>query len=334
MAVRAAAAMEFPRSLPAGYEPIGTEPAFDSARHLSLEMPDRIIRLAELGYGTADIAACPTDLAITGPFRLLSEEGVAALYEVSKQLERNAISCDRIERMVRGGVYRSRFLRDLCLAPELTAFLSALCGTPVAPHTLPHQLGHLNFQPREVGRNVDRWHHDTLGLDFVLPVTDPTKLRGGEFQYFHGTVQEAAALKQIGTEIPAERAVSVAFPGPGYAVLQQGNMVVHRAKALETPSERITMVNGYVFLDVDYADPTDFGQLRLVDPADAINTEWTRHKAWLAREKLARLVEELPFTADRDVLIAALRRSVADVQAAIEDLQADRLTEMRDYGDS
>lgn len=100
-----------------------------------------------------------------------------------KQLEPLCRSNQRIERNLRGAVYCSKFLRDLCVNPELTNFVSEICGIDLLPHTMPQQLGHTNFNPLEVGKHVDKWHVDTLRFDFVMFVTNPNDVAGGEFQY-------------------------------------------------------------------------------------------------------------------------------------------------------
>ena len=75
--------------------------------------------------------------------------------------------------MVRGGAYQSRFLRDLCLSPDVAEWISEICGAAMVPHSIPHQLGHLNYNPLKLGENVDKWHVDTLRVDYVMFVTDP-----------------------------------------------------------------------------------------------------------------------------------------------------------------
>jgi len=324
--------LPFPSNLPGGMEPLEGEPAFDPARHLALTQPEQILSLADLGYSEEEIAACPTSLGVTSAFRLLTPEGVAALEEVCRLLEPHTVSCGRIERMMRGGCYRSKFMRDLCLSEDVNEFLAQLCGTDVIPHTMPHQLGHLNFQPRDLSRHVDLWHHDTLGLDYVMMVTDPSEMKGGEFQYFLGTKQQAADFKARGEALPEERTVSARFPAAGYAVVQQGNMVVHRARRLEEYADRITMVNGYVFDAADLADPTDYYQLRTVDPQNAVHTEWLRHQAWRLRSKLDRLIEEAPFTEDCDALSRLMRESLEPAETLLADLANREEEELRHYG--
>ncbi len=323
----------FPRELPQGYSYLDEAVTFDVDRHLQLEQPDQIYKLADFGYGESEIAQCPTDFAVSSPVRLLSDEGVAALLAVARSLRQYAVGCERIQNMVRGGVYQSRFLRDLCLCPEVTQFLKGIFGTELAPHTMPLHLGHLNFAPDDLDKAVDKWHHDTLGLDYVMLVSDPRQLDGGEFQYFLGSKYEAAELAAAGKSIPADRVVSPEFPGPGYISPLHGNMVVHRAAKLNAVGERITMVNGYVPLDSSLPDPCRFFDLKQVDPHHVLFSEWARHKAWLAQGKLNRLIDDIPFTEDRASLVLSLKSAVVDVEAAIADLSDDSDGKMIHYGD-
>jgi hypothetical protein len=296
-------------------------------------MPEHVVRLGELGYTAEDIAACPSDLAITGPFRILSDEGAAALLVVARRLEAFVVpGAGRIARLMRGGAYRSRFLRELCRCPVVTEHLSAIAGIALAPHTIPMHLGHMNFAPPDLSQAVDKWHHDTLGFDYVMMVSDPSQLDGGEFQYFTGTRQEADALAAEGRTPPQSRVVSPRFPGPGWAVLQQGNMVVHRGARLNRPAERITMVNPYIPRDTAWPDCCTVEPLKRVDPQNVVFTEWARHKAWLTRGRLDRLIAELPFTDDRAAIVAALKAAVADIDAAIRDIESDKPLGRWHYG--
>ena len=271
---------------PTGFDALDSEPVFEASKHLQLEQPTDVYGLDDLNYDAETIAQAPAKFAATSVFRVLSDEGAALLYETVKRLEPFATSNARIERCVRGGVYRSRFLRDLCLSPDITDFLSDIAGLDLMPHTIPHQLGHLNYNPQEIGKNVDKWHVDTLRFDYVMFVTDPTKNEGGQFQYFKGTKEEMAQLKASGQLIPEDKIISPDMPGPGYAVLQQGNLVVHQAKGLTAPGERVTMVNGYVPRDPNFPDYSRYDQLANVDPAHVVTSEYSRHAALQAQRLL------------------------------------------------
>ena len=303
--------------MPKGFAWLEKEPEFNPARHLALEAPELVESLSDFGYSAEEIAECPSDFAVSSIFRVLSDEGAACLLDVCQQLSAFTTSNARISRNTRGGVYRSKFLRDLCLSEDVTEFMSQIAGIALLPHSIRHQLGHLNYNPFEVGQNVDKWHVDTLRYDYVMFVTDPTEVVGGEFQYFKGTKHEMAALKEAGQEVPESRIISPAMPGPGYAIMQQGNMVVHQAKGLREAGERITMVNGYVAADARIDDFTRYDQLKLVDPSDVVTSEFAQHHALLAQ----RLVTQAGFVDDKATHIQNLRKAAQRLLAVADEIE-------------
>ena len=325
--------LPFPENHPEGFPMLEEEPVFDAAKHLQIEMPHTVISLKEFGYSDEEIAKCPCDFGITNVFRILSDEGAECMLQVARMLEQYTTSNARISRNVRGGVYQSRFLRDLCQSEELTQAISEICGTDLLPHTIPHQLGHLNYNPKEVGENVDKWHYDTLRIDFVMFVTDPNSVEGGEFEYYLGTKEEVADLKKAGKSLDPDKIRAPALPGPGYAVLQQGNMVVHRAKGLTKEGERITMVNGYVPRDVSFPDYTRFDQLFLVDPEHMAASEYSRHVAWMGRELLAAELKGFEFSEDRDKMAENFEKVAQMMTTAAEQLRKAGEAKIEHFGD-
>jgi len=315
--------VEFPTSRPSGYEWLPDEEAFDPAVHLELGEPEFSHTLADFGYSPADSEGLATDLAATGPFRILSDRGAAVLLESARRLRVfTRPASTRVENAVRGGCYRSRFLRDLCLSPEVTEAMSRIYGAPVAPHAMPVHLGHMNFEPTHLVDAVDKWHHDTIPLDYVMMVSDPRRLSGGHFEYFVGTKAEAAELAARGERPPADRVVRCEFPGPGWAVALHGNMVVHRGAPLDEPGERITMVNAYESLDVGHDLQCRTRDLIAVDDHEVLYAEWVRHVAWRARHRLAVVERDAPFGLDADAAVEMLERAVEDVRSAIDDMRA------------
>jgi len=316
-------AVGFPDLQPKGYEWFDDEPRFDPGVHLALEMPAEIFSLDVLGYDEQEIASKATAVALTSPFRILSDEGADTLRSVSYRLESFVKPAgDRIERMVRGGCYRSRWLRDLAISPEVTEHMSAIYGVEVAPHPMPLHLGHLNYPPSRLEEAVDKWHHDTLPLDYVMMVHDPASLEGGRFEYFLGTKHEAAELAANGQTPPRDRVVSPDFDGPGYAIALHGDMVVHRAAPLDAPGERITMVNGYVAMDTSVDAQSRCADLTVVDDHEALYAEWAKFAAWRAAGRLETLIAELEPTSDAELVAASLEEAVFDVRLAIEEMRS------------
>lgn len=324
----------FPNARPPGYEPLGQEPIFDPSRHLALERPSKIMTLKDFGYDDETIAACPSELVMTSPFRIMSAEGVALLHEVALALKAqrfttNRTGANRLKFNIRGAGYRSKFVRDFVTCTLVEEFLSALAGTPLISHSMPSVQAAINYAPDDVGKTIDFWHVDSVGFVFVMMVTDPKSFEGGEFQYFLGTKPEAAGLLETTAEqltdgfgdcLPAERVDTVAFPAAGYAFFMQGHMLLHRATRLLKAAERITFVPSYVSRDLRRRDPTNTTSMRLwSDPG--MWTELARHKAWISRSKLDGIIADLPFTSDRAAICRALRAAVADVEKLVHDLE-------------
>ena len=100
-------------NVPDGFELIDDKASFDPKKHLQLEKPSEIYSLKDLGYSEEIINDSPVDFAATSVFRILSDEGSEILLDITRKLEKFTTSSQRIARNVRGGVYRSKFLRDL-----------------------------------------------------------------------------------------------------------------------------------------------------------------------------------------------------------------------------
>lgn len=319
----------FPHQIPSGYAALDEEPRFDPGRHFAFTPPERTWTLADFGYDEGTIAASPSPVAVAGPFRVLSEEGAETARAIARRLKELSRQSDRTASYLTGGVYRSRFLRDLFTSPELAAFLSSVAGTALAPHSMPSQQLYVNYAPEDIARHVDTWHTDSIGFDIVLMVTDPGTIKGGLFQFFRGTREEAARLlaasvggliKGSSVELPSDRIESMPFPGPGYALFQQGNLVLHRATRLLERGERVTMVPGFVARDTRFADPTNVGSIvNWGEPG--IPAELVRHKAWFAQGRLKRIMSELPMDATPREAATALRHAIADASALADLLE-------------
>lgn len=326
-------AVPFPTDHPPGYEWLRDEPAFDPAAHLQLEAPTDIVYLRDLGYSDAEIATKATPVAASSPFRMLSDEGAAVMLDVARELRTYARRAgERIENTVRGGCYRSRWLRDLCVSQDVNAHLETIYEIEIAPHPMALHLGHLNFEPARIEDAIDKWHHDTLPLDYVMMVTDPATVDGGRFEYFVGTKAEAAELASRGLTPPSERRVAPDFPGPGYAIALHGDMVVHRAGPLFSSGERISMVNGYVALDTTIDEQARNADLIEVDDPAVLYTEWAKMVAWRSGDRLASLVDELDFGADPSDVADRLEAAIADASRAVEEMRNGSVNQILHYG--
>ncbi len=324
----------FPSDTPASIARFLEGPTFDPKRHLALETPRHVQTLQDFGYDEETRARSPSPVAITAPFRVLSEEGVAVLQEILRTLAPDAdrAAGRRLSVFLRRSVQRSAFVRAMASDPDLLRHLSAIAGTPLCPHSIPPMQAFVNFAPEERARSVDSWHVDSIGFDAVMMVSDPATLEGGRFEYFRGTRRELAALLGLeeerelvlgfDTSLPPDRVEQVTFPGAGYAVFMQGDLVFHRAAPLAAPSERITLVAGFLARALGYPDRTNTAHMQHWREADIL-TDAARHAAWLAREKLSRLLEELAYSSGdpRLRLAEALETAVADANRVAEEMR-------------
>ena len=303
---------------PPGYEPLTRDVAWDPARHLAVAAPERVTLLDEWGPDAAGPTAV-SPVAITTPFRLLSDEGVAVLQAICAELEQFAVGDERIAKKVRGSVYRSEFLRGMYGDPTVLAFLRELARATLELHPISHHAIHINYAPDELSRNVDQWHRDAISFDYVLMVSNPRPMRGGRFEYFLGPVEEGRELLESGAGLPAERVVSPDFPGPGWAVLQQGHRVLHRAARLEERYPRVTIVASYWTADAERDDPADLQTILRVDGRDVALVEWSRFQARVAAHRLEHFAAtKTDFAHSPDELQRELRAIAARLEEAAD----------------
>jgi hypothetical protein len=301
---------------PPGYETVQADVGWDE-RYLRLEAPARVWALDELGQAVAGPNAL-SPLAITSPFRVLSDEGVEVLRAIAEELRSLASGSERIPKRIRGVLYRSAFVRGLYADRTFLEFLRGLAQAPLEPHPATHHALQFNFAPEDLSKNVDQWHRDVVSFDFVLMVSDPRPMKGGRFEYFAGPVEEGRELLANGSGLPEERVVKVEFPGAGWAVLQQGHRVLHRAARLEEHYPRITMVCSYYTPHPTLEDPTELATLRKVDGREIALVEWSRYAAVVAARRLERFAEtKTDFRRPLEDVQKALRESIAGVEEAV-----------------
>ena len=327
--------LHFPCEKPPPYIRLQDEPVFSPREHLALEKPNSVVTLADLGYDQNTIERSPSPLAITAPFRIFSEQGLLVMQELVAQMKANrneaaATGQNRLGSYIRGAGYRSQFVRDFCECAELSEFLSTLVGTPVARHSVPAVACGINYAPEDITRAVDTWHVDSVAFDMVILLTSPTTFRGGEFQYFMGTKSEGEALLggkgEVGTQsdLPAERIATAVFPEAGCGFLQQGNLVFHRACRLLEKADRVTMIPSFVTLTTEKTDGTNVAAMsRWEDPG--ILTELARHEAWLAREHLRLLLDDLPLTATPEQIADTVESAVGGLNRYAANLRGNTL---------
>lgn len=159
---------------------------FDPARHLQLEPPQSIkdlcFRDVVFPFQGGE-QSVKRNLAYTRPFRVLSDEGVAAARRALDQHEPvlgkgNA----RAPRFVRGLGYVSHWHRGLAYSPQLLTMLNQLSRDAVAPQTMTMNISHTNVGRAGTGKAVDKWHVDSVDYVLIIILSDLTDMKGGELR--------------------------------------------------------------------------------------------------------------------------------------------------------
>ena len=155
--------LPFPLGRPSPYLALVDEPIFDPRKHLALEQPDHRATLQELGYSEDEANGCASPFAYSSAFRILSQEGVAAMRHVCDQIYDNrnesaGTGANRLGSYARGAGYRSRFIKDFCESADLTDHLSSIAGVTLRRHSVPAVACGINYAPEDISRAVDTWH--------------------------------------------------------------------------------------------------------------------------------------------------------------------------------
>ena len=317
--------LPFPNERPSSYVKYSGEPEFSAARHLELGQPESLISLTDLGYSDSDIQNCPSKFGVSSAFKILSDEGLAIMREICLKMYDNrnvsvGTGINRLGSYCRGAGYRSSFIRDFCDSPELAEHVSKLAGIALARHSVPAVACGVNYAPKDIRNAVDTWHTDSVAFDIVMMLSDPAKIKGGEFQYFQGTKEEGQEIlgilgeEGVDAELPDERVITIPFPAAGYGFLQQGNMIFHRACRLLEKAERMTMIPSFVVTPNTANDATNSVNMAGWDDP-CITAELTRHEAWRAAARLNDLVSSLSLHDPDTKLVQDIDKALAPLLA-------------------
>jgi len=324
--------LPFPNTHPSTYLPLSKEPVFDASKHLALEMPSHCMSLADLGYSPEEINRCASPFAYSDAFRILSNEGVAAMEVVCQEIYGNrnesaGTGANRLGSYARGAGYRSRFIRDFCDSQAVAEHLSKIAGVTLGRHSVPAVACGINYAPDDINRAVDTWHVDSVNFDVVMMVTDPRDLKGGEFQVFKGTRQEGQELLGIiGEEggdatLPEARVSSIPFPEAGYGFLQKGTHIFHRACRLLEKAKRITLIPSYEVLPAHDTDSTN--AINMADWTDpGISAELARHEVWRASARLEQLLSDINLNDEPRALGSSIREAVSQLNQFADKLES------------
>lgn len=305
---------------PSSYSRVESDQPWDP-KYLEFVKPERIYRFEDFdGIGSGGPSAF-SDVALTTTFRVLNDEGVAIVQRILAELEEQRITSERIPAYLPGAVYRSEFLRGFYCDPSVMAFLSELAHVPLRPFPVPYQALHVNYSPKDLQQNVDQWHTDSVSFDWVMMVSDPAAMEGGNLQQYLGLPEEGQEVLAAGKELPADQVMTVAWPGPGWCIFQQGHRMLHQVTPLQKLYRRITMVGSYYTEQQGKIDPIDrkpLNRLKEDDDFDYTIIEWSRHHAIRAAQSLQQFAAtKTDFEQPVDEVRDALEASISDVKRVL-----------------
>lgn len=278
---------------PAGLSPVAGDVRFSARRHLAPGRPRRRIRLDEIGYSRRQAEGFPGPVALAGPFRLLSEEGVRTAGRIIRRLARERRLAPDLPSLIRGGVYRSRFLDGLCASPEVTAHVSHMLHCAVAPHPLLLNRAHTNLAPDDAALGRDRWHAGSVPFVIMLAIAEPADDHADDFQVWRGRVADGLARLAAGKPLTAGRRESTGLVRPGFAIAMQGPAILHWIRDISRVPGRITLVNCYVPADPAAVDRTELAGLQATDPDMLLLPEYARMTARQTARRLDQVADQI-----------------------------------------
>ena len=305
------------RNIGSLYEQILPELDYVPEEDLDLVPPAHTVTLSNLGY--PDDSPTPTRHGVTGSFKILSRSGVEKLQLIASELA-HFLPPNGKPRKLREAIYRFRFIRDLCRCPRLTSFLSSIVGIELMPCSFILQRGHLNYAPPKLDWDVVAWHTDTINFSLALLINDPSEYKGGQYEYFLGTREEAKKLLERGDSIPAERVIQLDHTEPGCGIFAQGDYVMHRVAPLQDRGERIVLVNAYMFANVSYHDPCTIEHLKNIDIPKILKSEWIKHKAYRTIQKLSLYIESMPYSESSKEFAYDIENILSELNQALKEI--------------
>ncbi|CAF1237237.1 unnamed protein product [Adineta ricciae] len=264
------------------------EPIYDPDIHLQLTEPEFVVLLDSFKHvpkaPQLNKSASPTgqsQLAYTGPFRVLSDEGYRVLHSILQREMAYRISDVRHPAKIRFGAYRSKWLQEFNRCPRIAEHLSRITGdVQIMPTTLQSNYSHTNLGYAGFDR-VDQFHRDSVPYVLILLACDMTETIGGELQLIERSPDEAFRLiEQYGGKVPKEFIRTIDYLGTNSCVFMQGSQIVHGVTNVESCKEpRITVVNSYMPTNPFVDDLTRYDTFRKEKTAPL---EFAMHKIWRA----------------------------------------------------
>ena len=198
------------------------------------------------------------------PFCFLTPDALEVLHQIIEKNQVYIQSNERIPNFLRGLVYHSTFIRELCYHPLVLEYLSKLTGIQLIPHYLASNVGHVNIGLVNQ-KDVDQWHYDSVPYVLIILLTDPGTFHGGNLDY------------ELNDEIH-----KVEFLNAGQAIFLKGSKIKHHVTKVLS-GKRITLINSYM----DANDLVDNTKLSTFSKEQRFNQELYSGKLeWMSKKLL------------------------------------------------
>lgn len=168
--------------------PTSSEPSWSPSLLADVACPETK-RVTDFGYRPeefASVGAIRDDVALAGPFKLLTASGIDALVKVSEAARGRAVVNDYVvTRRVRGADFVSTFIYNLLHDRGFLLAASRVVGVPLCPHPIRDAAAQINYYSANANE-VAKWHLDGMDYVFTMVLTDHDRYEGGEYTYFQG----------------------------------------------------------------------------------------------------------------------------------------------------
>jgi hypothetical protein len=219
------------------FEFASNEPTYNPDIHLSLTEPDFVVLLNGFQY----VSKAPkldqpvasngdSQLAYTGPFRLLSDEGYRVLRNILEHELEHEMGDERQPAYICYNGYRSKWIQDFNRCPRVLEHLSHMTGdVRLLPTALQSTYSHVNIG-RATRKNIDAWHCDSVPYVVILLACDMSRTVGGELQLIEREPKEAFRLiEEYKGQVPKDLIRPIDYLGPNSCVFMQGECLEKRA---------------------------------------------------------------------------------------------------------
>ncbi|WP_410646477.1 hypothetical protein [Amycolatopsis sp. cmx-4-54] len=212
------------------------EPAWSSS--YVAPIPEDLNRslMDEFGYRRHELSRLATgydDIAMAGPFRLLTDKGTAILADICTRLDDAAVNNDYVvTRRLRNVESISPFVHDMLRDPSFLRLTGVIAGVPLLPHPIRDAGVQINYyNSTSAGREpeVAKWHVDGMNYVFTMTLTDHDQHDGGDYVYFQGHRADFELAKdEITTQGQHHPLVKTApFRHAGDTMFTRGSFVYH-----------------------------------------------------------------------------------------------------------